>query len=521
MSNAQENEKPYEQQLQEAVSDYYADPHKFVLFAFEWDKAPLVNFGGPDQWQIDIMNRVRDQVLANKFDGSHPVRAIREAVSSGHGIGKSALTAWLILWIMSTRPNAKGVVTANTSDQLKTKTWGELGKWWKRCITAHWFEYNNTKGNMVLYHKLHKDSWRCDAMTCREENSEAFAGNHSADSTPFYIFDEASAIPASIWEVAEGGLTDGEPMWFAFGNPTRNKGRFRECFRKFRKRWGNVKIDSRTVKITNKVYLDELVEDNGEESDVVKVRVRGEFPEQSEGQYVSEAVVIAAQQREPPDERTSPLIGGIDFGRSGSDPTVIRWRRGRDGKTIPPKKFREKDSMRLVALITAYLDEMYSMPLTIPDQLFGDGGGLGGPIIDRLNELGYKVKEVNSAWAAEEDKHYSNKRAEMAARSKDWLHTGSIDDCALLQEDITVDEQRFDKQNRILMMSKDDIKEEIGRSPDDGDAFKLTFAYYVAPRSALNEIMNNNRGTVRTVDNTNKDDLGFRGDGFNNKVRTV
>ena len=98
---------------------------------------------------------------------------------------------------MSTRPQAKGIVTANTGEQLRTKTWGELGKWRTRCIVGHWFEYNNGKGSMSLYHKSFPESWRCDAQTCREENSEAFAGLHSAGSTPFYLFDEAS-LPCLI-----------------------------------------------------------------------------------------------------------------------------------------------------------------------------------------------------------------------------------------------------------------------------------------------------------------------------------
>ncbi|EBI0451191.1 terminase, partial [Salmonella enterica subsp. enterica serovar Cerro] len=185
------------------------------------------------------------------------VEAYRCATSSGHGIGKSALTAWVILYIMSTRPFCKGVVTANTSEQLRTKTWGELGKWKKRCITGHWFEYNNGKGNMNIYHVDHMESWRCDGQTCREENSESFAGLHAANSSPFYIFDEASAVPDKIWEVAEGGLTDGEPFWFAFGNPTRNTGRFRECFRKFKHRWRRKQIDSRLAKMTNKELIEE------------------------------------------------------------------------------------------------------------------------------------------------------------------------------------------------------------------------------------------------------------------------
>jgi hypothetical protein len=64
-------------------------------------------------------------------------------------------------------------------------------------------------GSMNMYHNDHRETWRVDAQTCREENSEAFAGLHAASATPFYIFDEASAVPDKIFEVREGGLTDG------------------------------------------------------------------------------------------------------------------------------------------------------------------------------------------------------------------------------------------------------------------------------------------------------------------------
>ena len=94
------------------------------------------------------------------------------------------------------------------------------------------------------------------------------------------ITDESTTIADKVWEVIEGALTDEgtELIWIAFGNPTRNTGRFRECFGRFRHLWKTRHIDSRTVEGTNKKYLNELVETYGEDSDIVKVRVRGMFP---------------------------------------------------------------------------------------------------------------------------------------------------------------------------------------------------------------------------------------------------
>jgi len=180
-----------EARLADECSRYYADPYGWVMWAFDWDYGPLKGFMGPDDWQRDYLLSLGEQVKERGFNGVDPVDPILDATASGHGIGKSAITSWIILWIMSTRPFAKGVVTANTSEQLKTKTWGELGKWRARCIVGHWFEYTSGRGSMSLYHPQHAEVWRVDAQTCREENSESFAGLHSASSTPFYIFDEA------------------------------------------------------------------------------------------------------------------------------------------------------------------------------------------------------------------------------------------------------------------------------------------------------------------------------------------
>src|SRR5690606_38633063 len=108
-----------------------------------------------------------------------------------------------------------------------------------------------------------------------ERNTEAFAGLHNAGKRIIVIFDEASAIPDIIWETTEGALTDvdTEILWFVFGNPTRNTGRFRDCFDggKFAHRWRQQKVDSRQVQRTNKKEIEDWIADYGLDSDFVRV----------------------------------------------------------------------------------------------------------------------------------------------------------------------------------------------------------------------------------------------------------
>ncbi len=103
---------------------FYADPLRYVMYAYPWGEGELAGFSGPRDWQAALLRQIGEEVREREFDGIHPVAPIQIATASGHGIGKSALTAWIVQWIMDTRPFAKGVVTANTSDQLRTKTGG-------------------------------------------------------------------------------------------------------------------------------------------------------------------------------------------------------------------------------------------------------------------------------------------------------------------------------------------------------------------------------------------------------------
>lgn len=458
--------------LADECAQFYNDPLGWVMWAFDWDYGELEGFLGPDVWQEQSLNDIANSVTERGFNGVQPVDPIRMSTASGHGIGKSAFTSWIILWLMSTRPFAKGIVTANTSDQLKTKTWGELGKWKSRCIVGHWFEYNSGRGSMSLYHKAFPESWRVDGQTCREENSEAFAGLHAANSTPFYIFDEASAVPDKIWEVAEGGLTDGEPHFYVFGNPTRNTGKFADCFKGASShRWIKRQIDSRTAKMTNKKLIKQWAQDWGDDSDFFRVRVLGQFPRAGDMQLIPGDVVTAARKRGPGRYLgNEPLICGFDVARGGNDNCMIQFRRGKDAKSekvyrIPGENSR--DSMEVVSKAIMVFDRHK------PDVIFVDETGLGGPIVDRLRQLGYPVVGVSFGSKADEEKHYRNKVAEMWYRMRQWLiEGGSIPDDNQLEKELINRQYMHNDKDQLVLESKKDMSE----SPDWADSLCLTFA---------------------------------------------
>jgi hypothetical protein len=470
-------------ELADEVAKYYADPLGFVLFAFPWgEDGPLKDHAGPDTWQREFLTWLGTEIATRGFDGVQAVAPIRGAVSSGHGIGKSTLQAWLTVWIMSTRPHCRGTVTANTGAQLDTKTWAAIIHWAKLSITAHWFEINTQR----YYYKGHRESWFCAPQSCAEENSEAFAGQHAADSTSFYIFDEASNVPDPIAEVAEGGLTDGEPMIFLFGNPTKSTGFFyRRCFGAERNRWQVWTVDSRDSKFTNKAQIAEWVTDYGEDSDFVRVRVRGLAPSASDLQFIDSDRVRGAQKRPPVNLPDDPLVCALDMARGGGDSCVFRFRRGLDARSIPAKKVtgqESRDSMKLVAMASDILSGTHQGQKVATLFVDATGGSVGGPVADRLRQLGHSnVIDVQFGGESPDPK-YANMRAYMWGKMRDWLTVGAIDTSARLEQDLTAPGYTHDKRDRVVLESKEHMKARGVDSPDDGDALAMTFALSVAPR---------------------------------------
>jgi len=459
------------------VASCHHDPLRWVLGAYPWRKpgTPLEHHDGPDVWQLDFLKRLRAHVKANAFDGQTPCAPIRMAVSKGHGVGGSVVAAWLVGWIMSTRPFSQGTITANTSTQLQTKTWAAVQRWTKLSLTSSWFAINMDR----MYYIGHKESWFCTPQTCKEQNSEAFAGQHAADSTSFYINDEDSSVPDTIHDVEEGGLTDGEAMQFLFGNPTRSTGRFHKvCFGALRNRYDVVIVDSRTSRFSNKALIKEWEEDHGEDSDFFRVRVRGIPPRASDLQFIPTDLVHAAQSRQVTPLDDEPLLCGLDVARGGADNTVFRFRRGPNARSIRPIKIPGeecRDSMRLVLKAADILDSKYDGRQV--EMLFIDGTGIGGPLYDRLCQLGYEKRLMEVQFGAESpDPKYANMRAYMWGRQRDWLKRAAIDGDPILEQDLTGPGYSHDKKDRLLLESKEHMKERDLASPDDGDALGLTFA---------------------------------------------
>jgi hypothetical protein len=262
-----------------------------------------------------------------------------------------------------------------------------------------------------------------------------------------------------------------------FGNPTRNTGKFYECFGSQRHRWSTRQIDSRSVQVSSKSLIAQWVDDYGEDSDFVRVRVRGVFPRASSMQFIPRDIVDEAMSKEMPHhavvKRTA--VVGVDVARFGDDQSVIRTRIGRDARSWEPMRFRGMDTMQLAARVVEHVSTLRKAGFHVV--VFVDGGGVGGGVVDRLRQLAIDVIEVQFGGAADDARKYANKRAEMWGRMRDWLKEGAyLAKDEALASDLTGVEYSFTARDSILLEPKEAMKRRGMSSPDDADALAVTFA---------------------------------------------
>ena len=460
--------KQLDEELQEACIRFADDPHNFIRYIFDWGYGELKDSDGPDVWQADVLGEVGN--YCKKIARGENPGPLQLAVASGHGIGKSALVAWIIGWFMSTRPNPQIIVTANTETQLLTKTWRTLSRWHKLMSNREWFEWTATKFSL----KAEPEDWYAAATPWSENNPDAFQGAH--DKSVLVIFDEASKISDVIWGKIDGAMSTRGSMWLCFGNPTRNAGRFYECFHEYKKWWITRQIDSRQAKHADKVWVEKFMEQFGNDLDKVNTQILGKFPAIATNQLISTQSVEKCMNHRSEGHDYLPLVMGVDVARFGENSSVICMRRGRkvEDFIILPKQ----DLMQTANQVAHMIREHH------PSQVFVDGSGIGAGVVDRLRQLNFSVLDINGGNQSLSPR-FLNKRAEMWWEMKEFIEgLCELPKDKELKKELTCIEYDFTDKGRIRLDRKSDIMDEYGFSPDRADALALTFAYPISEDSS-------------------------------------
>lgn len=464
-----ETPQSYIRRCQIMVGRY--DPLAFAETAWPWGvKGTHLENEDLRKWQAEIMDTMA-QHLSNPVTRHAPLFL---AVASGHGIGKSACIGMLSTWALSCYDRPRVLVTANTENQLRTKTSPEIGQWVRTSTFRDQFDVDTLSVKL----KSDPDQHRLDLTPWSDTNTEAFQGLHAKGRLVMVIFDEASGIPPKVWEVVYGALTDADTVliFIAFGNPTQATGPFRDCFGKDRHLWTTWNIDSRTVEGTSRAALQAIVDKYGEDSDVARYRVRGLFPRTSNRQMVPEHLIDAAMGRHYRKDQYdfAPTILSCDPAWTGDDELVIGLRQGLVYKQLEVLARNDND-MEIGAKLANY-EVQYNADAVFIDQGYGTGIWSYGQTIGRSWRL-------IPFGAAAGKPGFRNKRAEMYQEVADWLRAGgALPVDQKLRDDLAGIETKPTPDGTIQLLSKEEMRKNGLPSPDRADALALTFAEPVMKR---------------------------------------
>lgn len=456
------------------ISKWRVSPFHFVIEGLfklreeEWDpwipgsERPETLRPGPELWQGQFLKDVGEAIVGGNR---------RFSVRAGHGVGKSTVEAWLILWFVLFRRNLKVPVTANSQDQLRDVVWAEIARWHRELPSFLKAMVEVTSERVFI--KADPESAFAVARTARPERPEALQGFH-AEELAFFI-EEASGIEDIIFETAGGALSSHHSWVFMFANPTRTTGYFFRSHHENSDLWRTYHVPCHHSSRVSLDYASEVAREYGEDSNVYKVRVLGEFPVTEDDSVISLGLVLASIEREV-SATESGVVWGLDVARFGDDSTALCKRRG-NMVLEPLKEWRKIDLMQTAGLIVREYQETPSE--LKPNAINVDVIGLGAGVVDRLRELGLPVRGINVGEVpAIDTKRFMRLRDELWFRTREWFDTKSVTmprDQALVAE-LVSPKYKVESSGKLKVESKDDMKKRGIKSPNRADALCLTFA---------------------------------------------
>lgn len=452
------------EELIDALEVYYDDPVAFLEDMLDMNC---------DDWQGEVASDV--------------AKYAKVAVKSGQGVGKTALEAGLIIWFLVCRPYSKVIATAPTMQQLYDVLWAEIAKWLDSSKVKNLLTWTKTKVYMVG----DSERWFATAKTAtKPENMQGFHEDHM-----LIVVDETSGVADPIMEAILGTLTGFDNKLLLMGNPNRIEGVFFDAFNKDRDKFRTHTVSSRNSKRTSRDNITMLESKYGKDSDVVRVRIDGQFPKGALDSFISLETVELACSKENRIKQQDIAVAqilhiGVDVARFGDDKTVITPRIS--AKVFEFRKYTKKSTMETAGnVIKCCRDYMSQFPHIKRCLIKVDDSGVGGGVTDRLNEvireekLPCTVIPVNNGDSAA-DGYYFNLGAQIWGNIKELLENnfsnnlqGKQDVQIELPHDeemikqLSVRKYHMTSKGKIQLESKEDMKKRGLGSPDTADSLSL------------------------------------------------
>lgn len=401
----------------------------------------------------------------------------RMALKASKGVGKSALLAWLAWNYLLTRPHPKIAATSISSDTLSDTLWAEMSHWQSKSpLLKAAFTWTKTR----IFANEHPETWWMSARSWPKSADQSALGNTLAGlhaDFVLFLLDESGGMPEAIMASAEAALSScKEGHIVQAGNPTHLSGPLYRACTQERRLWWVKEISSAPddPKRSNRVSVEwarQQIEKYGRDNPWVLVSVFGQFPPASMNALIGVEEVGDAMKRDYREQEYSSAarVLGIDVALFGDDTSVIFPRQGIQAFT--PSIYRSIDGTTGANLAARKIKE-WDVDATFVDNT----GGFGSSWCDNLRRLGYNPIGVHFAEKPHDGKYF-NKRAEMMFEAVNWIRAGGAlpPDRPELLASLTQTTYTF-KNDKLMIEPKDVIKEKLGYSPDEMDAFILTFA---------------------------------------------
>lgn len=435
----------------------------------------------PGMWgaQFDICESVRDEPLT--------------VVRSCNSAGKDWLSARLALWWVYSR-SGQVLMTAPTQRQLvnvvmekevrrafrKAKLPGEL---YQTRLTAG----TDQEGSILAF---------------TSTNASAITGYHDPHGV-LAIMTEAQDVPDFAYEGLLACTTGAEDRILAVGNPTNLSGQFYKAATKGH--WNSIRIDARDHPnvvqgeevipgAVTRQFINRIKAEYGEDSAMYRMRVLGEFALASgdrlipDPTWVERAHALTLELADYQDAHLPhptrelrleghTLVIGVDVARFGEDRSCLVFRRGPLVEEIVDLPFQTRTTETTGHIIR----ELKARGLSKDGNyvLVVDEIGVGGGVLDELHEQGYPAYGCNFSGsppgpAVEE---FLNLRAWVYWQIRKKLEAGhlALPENGRLQEDLYAQKWSVTSAGKVKMVKKNEIRRELGRSPDYSDALALTY----------------------------------------------
>ena len=394
------------------------------------------------------------------------------SVKSGHSVGKTAVEAWVVLWFLVLHPYSRIPCTAPTGHQLDDVLWPEIKYWLDKSQIKNKLEWTKTRLSM----KGFKDTWfAAPVSTSQPDNLQGFHGQHI-----LFVVDEASGIEQKTMEVIEGALTNEGAKLLMMGNPTQITGSFYNSFHRDRELYKNFTFNSEDSPLVSPEYPQRQAKKYGKDSDVYRVRVKGQFPRGGKNTLINLDQLEDAAHNVV--EKSGKIVLGVDPARFGDDESVICYRWGY--YVYPFRVFQGIDTTRLTGEVILLIKQIRAHKYKALVEVRVDETGIGAGVVDqlRLMEKKYNFVVIPVLFGGAGNEDYSNLASLMWGTVKELLPELHLPEDDELNKQLTTRRYRIMPDGKIKIEEKDVMKKRGLKSPDKADALCLSLADVSAPK---------------------------------------